>query len=135
MYYKIDINGFYLGIKSEELPENWLFNTTIDLPNNLIKPRILNNVWVETYVEKFEVPVEVPLWRVKIILHELDLYDAVIIAMNSLEEPIKTRVNFIWEYGYTVDRNSQTVMFIGQVLNLTENQIDQIFINANAIQL
>lgn len=135
MYYKIDINGFYLGIKSEELPENWLFNTTIDLPNNLIKPRILNNVWTETFEPEIEVPEKVPLWCVKAILHEMNLLQTVEVALTQLEEPMKSRANYIWNYGNIIKRDSQTVYFIGQVLQKSKIEIDEIFINADIIEL
>ncbi len=84
---------------------------------------------------ELEVPNEVPLWCIKAILHEMGLLEIVEGALTQLEEPLKSRANYIWNYGNIIKRDSLTVAFIGQVLQKLKIEIDEIFINANNIEL
>lgn len=81
------------------------------------------------------VPDEVQLWRVRTVLKLMNLETTVATALNSLEEPTKTGALYIWDYGTTIERNSQTVLFLQSVLEMTNEQVDEIFIQANNIQL
>jgi len=78
---------------------------------------------------------EVQLWRIRTILKVLGMEQVIEIALNSLEEPQKTGALYIWNYGTTVERASQTVQLLQSVLGLTDAQVDDIFIQAQAIQL
>ena len=84
---------------------------------------------------ELEVPNEVPLWCIKAILHEMGLLEIVEGALTQLEEPLKSRANYIWNYGNIIKRDSLTVAFIGQALQKSDTEIDEIFINANNIEL
>lgn len=81
------------------------------------------------------VPQEVQLWRARVVLKLLGMEQVIEIALNSLEEPTKTGALYIWQFGTTVERNSQTVLLLQTVLGLTDSQVDDIFIQAEAIQL
>jgi len=81
------------------------------------------------------VPFEVQLWRIRTVLKLMGLEDIIANALNSLEEPMKTGALYIWEYGTTVERQSQTVQLLQGVLQMTDEQVDEIFIQANNIQL
>ena len=81
------------------------------------------------------VPDEVQLWRVRTVLKLLGMEQVVEIALNSLQEPTKTGALYIWNYGTTVERNSQTVVLLQSVLGLTDAQTDDIFIQAQNITL
>lgn len=78
---------------------------------------------------------EVQLWRIRTILKVLGMEQVVEIALNSLQDPQKTGALYIWNYGTTVERNSQTVQLLQSVLGLTSEQVDDIFIQAQNIQL
>ena len=139
MYYQTDENGNYLGVKSET-NESWEFFSITPLPNDIARVRNIGGVWVnaETQEEALnnrEVPQLVPLWCIKVILHEMGLLATVEIELSKLPEPMKTRAGYIWEYGNQIDRESQTVAFIGAVLQKDKTEIDTIFINANNIEL
>ena len=84
---------------------------------------------------KLIVPDEVQLWRVRTVLKLLGMEQVVEIALNSLQEPTKTGALYIWNYGTTVERNSQTVLLLQSVLGLTDAQTDDIFIQAQNITL
>jgi hypothetical protein len=91
--------------------------------------------WTENDIPHLISPEQVPLWCVKVVLHELGLIEQVEEALSQLPEPNKTRANYIWEYGNIIQRQSPTVAFIGQVLGLADSQMDELFINADSIDL
>jgi hypothetical protein len=143
MKHIVNITGKYLGIAGSK---TILIDGQIEVPNappsNLIKPiwDFNNNIYYESATEEEillnrEIPNEVPLWALKIILNEMKIINNVINAFNLLEEPTKSRVNFVWEYGNSVERNSNTVNFIKSVLNLSDITLDTIFIEASKIKL
>lgn len=91
--------------------------------------------FIEDTTIEVVVPFEVQLWRIRTVLKLMGLEENIATALNSLEEPMKTGALYIWEYGTTVERGSQTVLLLQSILQMTEEQVDQIFINANNIQL
>jgi hypothetical protein len=78
-------------------------------------------------------PNEVQLWRLRTILKLMNLETSIESALNQLEEPTQTAAKNVWNYGTTVARYSQTVIFIQSVLQMTDDQLDQIFQQAEAI--
>lgn len=83
----------------------------------------------------FNTPSEVALWKLRFVLSQMNLEQAVSDALNSLPEPQKTAANYIWNYGNTIDRHSSTVLFLQQQLGLTDTQVNEIFIQSNSISL
>lgn len=77
------------------------------------------------------VPVEVSLWRIRAKLSLIGLDTQASAAIEGLPEPKRTIARSAWEYAYVIERYSETVMFLQQVLSLTESQVDQIFIEAS----
>lgn len=134
MNYKIDKNGFYLGVKNEN-KEDFEYFTTVDIPIDFKQPQFIKGEWIETFIEVIEVPNEVPLWCIKAILNEMGLLEIVEGALTQLEEPLKSRANYIWNYGNIIKRDSLTVAFIGQALQKSDTEIDEIFVNADKIEL
>lgn len=80
-------------------------------------------------------PTEVQLWRVRTILKLMNLETTIESALNQLEEPTQTAAKNVWNYGTTVERYSQTVLFIQSVTQMTDDQVDEIFQQAEAIQI
>jgi len=78
---------------------------------------------------------EVQLWRIRTILNLMNLVPTIESALDQLEEPTQTAAKNVWNYGTTVERYSQTVLFIQSVLGLTDAQTDDIFIQAQNITL
>lgn len=81
------------------------------------------------------VPQEVQLWRVRTVLRLMDLETTIATALDNLQEPTKTAAKTIWEFGTTIERQSQTVLFLQSVLQMTDDQVDNIFIQAEAISI
>lgn len=80
-------------------------------------------------------PLEIALWRLRVILRIMDLETAIENALELLQEPNRTAAKYIWEYGTVIERYSPTVLFIQSSLGLTDLQVDDIFIQANTITL
>jgi len=78
-------------------------------------------------------PAEVQLWRLRTILNLMNLIATIENALDQLPEPNKTAAKNVWNYGTTVERNSQTVLFIQSVTQMTDDQVDEIFQQAEAI--
>lgn len=104
-YFNFDTREFYEGATPEEIDE----------------------------ANKSIVQDEVQLWRVRTVLKLLGMEQVIEVALNSLPEPTKTGALYIWNYGTTVERNSQTVLLLQSVLGLTDAQTDDIFIQAQNI--
>jgi hypothetical protein len=82
-----------------------------------------------------KVPSEVQLWRVRTVLKLNNLETTIENAFDSLQEPTKTGALYVWNYGTTIERFSDTVLFLQSVLQMTNEQVDQIFIQAEAITI
>jgi hypothetical protein len=78
-------------------------------------------------------PSEVQLWRVRTILKLMNLETTIESALDQLEEPTQTAAKNVWNYGTTVERYSQTVLFIQSVTQMTDDQVDEIFQQAENI--
>jgi hypothetical protein len=76
---------------------------------------------------------EVQLWRLRTILKLMNLEATIENALDQLDEPNKTAAKNVWNYGTTVERYSQTVLFIQSVTEMTDKQVNEIFIQAEAI--
>ena len=106
-YFNFDIREFYDGATPEEIEQAF----------------------------KDKTPTEVQLWRIRTILKLMNLETTIESALNQLEEPTQTAAKNVWNYGTTVERYSQTVLFIQSVTQMTDDQVDEIFIQAEAIQI
>jgi len=82
---------------------------------------------------KDKTPIESQLWRVRTILNLMNLIPTIESALDQLDEPTKTAAKNVWNYGTTIERYSQTVLFIQSVTQMTDDQVDEIFQQAEAI--
>jgi hypothetical protein len=143
MLYIIDNNGFYLGLNTQKaVEEQGLLFVTIAPPIELIKAKWNGTLWIEGATQqeidqafKDKTPTEVQLWRIRTILKLMNLEPTIESALDQLDEPTKTAAKNVWNYGTTVERYSQTVLFIQSVTQMTDDQVDEIFQQAEAIQI
>lgn len=94
-----------------------------------------SNLFSEEEELEFNTPSEVALWKLRFVLSQMQLADSITDAMNQLPEPQKTASNYIWNYGNSIDRQSSTISFIQTALGLTDNQVNNIYIQANSLRL
>lgn len=78
---------------------------------------------------------EVSNWKLKAILDSMGLIGNVTTALNSLEEPTKTIANYAWEYADVINQYSPTTQLIKEACNLTDEQVEAIFTNAEKINI
>ena len=83
----------------------------------------------------YEIPQEVQLWRIRTVLKLMQLETPIEQALETLPEPSKTAANYIWNYGTTIERNSQTVLLLQSALQMTNEEVDNLFIQSEAILL
>ena len=84
-------------------------------------------------VEVVSVPSAVAVWRVKAVLSIMGIKEQIDAAIEGLPEPNKTIAGMAWNAGTTIDRSSLLVASIAQIVQLTSAQVDQIFIQAEAL--
>lgn len=85
------------------------------------------------------VPVKVTRWQLRAQLAIQGLESDVTNAINALptstqtEQEFKIKAQYAWDYANYIERESPTVAMIESVLGLTNQQVDDIFINAYQI--
>ncbi len=89
----------------------------------------------EPQPEAVIVPQEIAMWQLRGAVTKAGLKDAVDAALNELPEPNRTLAGIAWEYANNILRNSPTVAFLQQKLNLTDEQVDNLFIGGAAIEI
>jgi len=65
--------------------------------------------------------------QARLALHQRGLLSVVEDALALIPEPDKTTIQIEWEYGNTVERNSQWVSVLQPALGLSDEQIDSLF--------
>ena len=120
-------------VKAPFNPTEFLLKGYFDFKNQIYYEAATTQELAE--YKKSLVPQEVQLWRIRTILKSMRYEDSIETVLNNLEEPTKTAALCIWNYGSTVERNSQTVAMLKTALQLTDEQVDDMFIEANNIKL
>lgn len=106
----------------------------LDYVNFLTNDGVVTEVDYEV-TDVYTGPDSVALWKLRFVLSQMSLEDSVTSAINTLEEPQRTAATYIWNFGNDIDRFSSTISFIQGHLGLSENQVNEIFIQANSITL
>jgi hypothetical protein len=147
MLYIFKNTGEYVGTRGVAPTEPYLIGidateANVEKMTNFVKPALSKGEIFESATpeeiaeaQKESVPNEVALWKLRFVLSQMQLEQSVTDAINLLEEPKRTAATYIWNFGTAVDRNSNTVIFIKTALGFTEQEVDDIFNQANSIQL
>lgn len=77
-------------------------------------------------------PSRVPMWTVKTVLQQQGLL-AQVDALVSASQDIA--LQNVWQYGAFVDKDSPAISAIAAQLELTEAQVEALFIQANSLQV
>jgi hypothetical protein len=126
-------------VGTEPIHNQWTLTPYL---GGLVKENWNGTTWIEAATQeeieqafKDATPNEIQLWRLRTILKLNNLETTIESALNQLEEPTQTAAKNVWNYGTTVLRYSQTVLFIQGVTQMTDDQVDEIFQQAEAIQI
>lgn len=78
------------------------------------------------------IPQQVPMWAVRTVLQNDGLFDqAQALVTTSTDNALKN----VWEYGNFASRNSVAINSLAIALGLTSDQVDELFINANSLEV
>ena len=81
------------------------------------------------------VPAEITLWRAKSVLLLNGLLSAVESEVQSLSGDEGNIIKTAWNNGVSLNRNSLTIKRIAEKMNLTDEKIDNLFIQANKLEI
>lgn len=81
------------------------------------------------------VPREIANWRAKAVLSAMGLLDQVNAVISKLPEPDRTMVLLAWNGDAKLARRGQTVLSIAAALSMSDSEINQLFIQADSIQI
>ena len=137
------------------LPEGWVELTITDLPppsfddNTQTLERneyvdIQNGLWVREYyirnLSQQEIEDRLPKppnsctprqFRLALINSNIDI-DTIETMLNNIQDPTQKKIALIeWEYSIEIKRDHPLISSFAQQLNITEQQLDDIFILAN----
>lgn len=78
------------------------------------------------------IPQEVPMWAVRTVLQNDNLFDQ---AQTAIDASTDNALKNVWEYGNYATRSSKAIASLAATLNLTDAQIDQMFIDADNLEV
>ena len=120
-------------------------NASIDFPSleAVAQFKSVNPEWADiepvAYTEQPEpvapvVPDQVTLWQLRAVLEIMGLEATVTAVIKGMPEGVESKVAWrAWEYANNIRRSSPTVIALKAILQLTDEQVDQIFIQADLI--
>ena len=76
------------------------------------------------------VPSQAPMWAVRVVLKNHDLFDQ---AEQAITASGDVSLQTVWEYGNFAVRSSAAIATLAAALNLTDEQIDAFFFEADAL--
>lgn len=105
--------------------------------------KLANPIWAniepvayteEPQPEPIQVPEQVTLWQIRTVLDVMGLESTVTAVIQGMPEGAEKKAAWkAWEYANNIKRNSPTVEGFKAILQLTDEQLDQIFIQADLI--
>ena len=150
---RISIDNYFLGVYTDQwlekntsvivngqLVSEWLTIGVSDKEASFLNDgyQYIDGVWIAPpYVEPvIEVPQTISKMklRMQLILSGIPLasiYDAIEQIPNSVQKEI---VYTKWEHAVTFDRTDETLNAMSQMLGMTQEQLDTIFIEGNKLQ-
>ena len=81
------------------------------------------------------VPGEIANWRAKAVLELAGLLVGVETALDAMPEPARTVALAAWNGGAALARNGPTVLALAPALGLTDAQVDDMFRQADALEV
>jgi len=71
--------------------------------------------------------------RIRLALLEMGLLEQIQTYVESLEEPAKSKVQILWEYSTTIQKNHPAIQKLAANVGLDQDTLDQIFVVASEI--
>jgi hypothetical protein len=122
--YFVDKSGRYLGGFDGATPPD----DSIEVPS---APDEASQIWDGgQFKAVIQVPVTVTMRQARLALLAVGKLDAVDAAIDTLESPQKEAARIEWDYARDVERNSPIVALMGLALDLSDEDLDELFIQA-----
>lgn len=106
-------------------------------PASVLQPLIDGTV--EVYWERPAPPKRIPReilnWRAKAVLARMGLTDQIDGMIQAMPEPDRTVVSAAWHGNAALARKGATVTALAAALGLSEAQVDELFLSADAINI
>lgn len=141
MYYQIDENGYYLGVKAES-NENMEYSTTIPALGEFLRFKLSGETWVEGATDeelaeanKLNVPFSVTKRQLKqsLVLAGINLVNidyAISKIPNDLEREL---MSIFWNDSNDFERNHPKLIEFAKQLQISDQQADELFILASTL--
>lgn len=139
--YPIDKNNVWTG-ETVQQSERGAIQGVFDAPPKLIngqyavrfgKKWLVMNNYPYPAVSGNTVPRIVTMRQARLALLQQGLLSSVEVVIAGLPEPEKSAALIEWEYATTVDRDWPWVVTLTELMGLTDEQIDELFILANTL--
>lgn len=117
------------------------FYGTCDDDADLTVPGVMGEIHPQNYQElwQFELKARLPSVvsprQFRLALLEMNLLSALETYVESLEEPLKTKLKIEWEYATEIDKHAPSIQKLYTKLGITEQQLDDLFVLASTIEL
>lgn len=124
------------GVEFQEYLDSKLSSIVeeIDEKENLFKDIKDSDISRETFVSPDIVPIKVSMAQARMVLIGAGLLDSIESFISSIKDPIEQKIiQTRWEYSTEVNRYDLLVLTLAQVLNLSDRQIDKLFIEASKL--
>jgi hypothetical protein len=136
MFYQLDKDGFYLGVKKYSNEGMDFFTQTPPLSNqSFFRPKVINDVWIEgatpeEILQNTPVPEIITRRQFKIALAVLGKNEQSILnGIDQLPEPNRTIARISYTEAGTFERNNPELITVATAfLQMDSQQIDQVFI-------
>lgn len=126
----LDVNLFTV----RDMPNRFLLNqyTYIDGVFSLIDDAAFEAAWTASEARK-PVPQIVTMRQARLALLQAGLLSQVDAAINAMAEPDRSAAQIEWEYATEVKRSSGLVQSLAVGLNLSDQQVDDLFKKADVL--
>ena len=143
MLHRVDENGFLIGSYTESYPhfkEDWILIET-PITESFIKSKWNGTQWIEGATPKEIAEASKPIvpdsisqmkLRKQLILSGISI-DSIDALIQSLPQPNRDLIYTMWEYAVVFDRHNPELNAMAQMLEITQQQLDEIFINGNLL--
>lgn len=129
MYTIIDNFGNALWFQKTQPTE---LHTTITMPANILKGKLVDGVWIETFI--VEVPEKVKVAQFRLALIDFNIMPSYALSIiNQIEDEVeREKLITLFEYSEFMERHNSTLVYMAKnKFGMTNKQLDQLFILAN----
>jgi len=80
-----------------------------------------------------QIPKSLTMMQARLVIYKAGLLPAVAAFIEALSEPTKTEVSLVWEYAASVEREHPLVQLLAKEFKLTEEALDQLFLEGSKL--